>query len=123
MNPNGLRIGAASSVRNRRRSRTPAALALVVAGALACGFAAPAQAADGWQENSQFDVPAGRRGQQYGRNCPAGYNAVSGAFAFNAIGQEELDQFELQRPAHRRSNAGLELVGMAFLVAERREGR
>lgn len=114
MNPNGLRIGAASSVRNRRRSRTPAALALVVAGALACGFAAPAQAADGWQENSQFDVPAGRRGQQYGRNCPAGYNAVSGAFAFNAIGQEDLISLSFNGPRIDEATPDLSSWGWHF---------
>jgi len=89
MNPRCSRISAASRVANRPRSGARAALALVAAGALACGFAAPAQAADGWQGNSSFDVPAGRQGQQYGRDCPVGYTAVSGAFAFNAVGQQD----------------------------------
>src|SRR5271157_196311 len=114
MNPRCSRISAASRVANRPRSGARAALALVAAGALACGFAAPAQAADGWQGNSSFDVPAGRQGQQYGRDCPVGYTAVSGAFAFNAVGQQDSITLSFNGPRIDEATPDLKSWGWHF---------
>jgi hypothetical protein len=114
MNLSSLIISPASLKANRRGSCTPSALALVAAGALACGFAAPAQAADGWQGNSSFDVPTGRNGQQYGRDCPAGYNAVSGAFAFNAVGQQDSITLSFNGPRIDEATPDLKSWGWHF---------
>jgi hypothetical protein len=114
MNVRGLIIGAASLILNRRRSCTPAVLAFVAAGALACGSAAPAQADDGWQGNSEFDVPTGRKGQQYGRDCPVGYNAVSGAFAFNDVGQEDSITLSFNGPRIDEATPDLRSWGWHF---------
>jgi hypothetical protein len=114
MNLRGLIIGAASLIPNRRRSCTPAVLSLVAAGALACGFAAPVQAADGWQGNSSFDVPTGRVGQQYGRDCPVRYNAVSGAFAFNAVGQQDSITLSFNGPRIDEATPDLRSWGWHF---------
>ncbi len=63
------------------------ALALAL-GASVCAFAAPAQAAVGWQAPQTFSIPQGRTTQFIGFNCPADAPLVTnGVYAFNPVAQ------------------------------------
>ncbi len=59
-------------------------------------------------------MPTGRKGQQYGRDCPVGYNAVSGAFAFNAVGQEDSITLSFNGPRIDEATPDLRSWGWHF---------
>jgi hypothetical protein len=71
--------------RSSRRLTTWSAVAATAAG---MAFAAPAPAQAKWLSVGTFSFATGVVSQQIGYNCPASLPvAVSGSFAFNAIGQ------------------------------------
>jgi hypothetical protein len=71
-----------------RKSHALAMCAIAAVAVASLGFARSAQAAEGWQGVSTFNVPKGQVNQQYGYNCPAAYpHATNGSFAMNAAGQ------------------------------------